>query len=453
MGILQWRAASQLDTDRTSRVEGLVSLLDAAASEYGALQGALSLWDVTNDSNFVPSLGQGPPDQQLLKLQSVPQTHDDYAANSLTDPSFSSPPDRQPIGLQTVFQPHGDDATNSLTAPLSAPPPDQQLMGLQTVFQPHGDDATNSLTAPLFTFPPAQQLMGLQAVFQTQDDGAANSLTAPSFAGHVPLDGAEALNPEAWLDGIPPIISGAVDLQNTQLAPSVAAEPDDGGASTSVLGVGLLPHSEGVTDVPPNVLNHPFVRLPILGDGVVIRRIKVENLFNPHRMKVPLYLVLLKLKKLFSQAILNQEDVNALVTATEHLISTAWRQALKGPRKNRPVCAAEAFGYYFLTFDALVCVFQLLGNNMELHLWWGKFIAAFNHDPSSFMRPIGSRAGGVHRRLVQRICAVLEVYKAAKRPAPKEVIELKNMLFGSPSAPGDFKDRKWDPWRKDAKGI
>ncbi|CDJ32516.1 uncharacterized protein EMH_0045120 [Eimeria mitis] len=152
------------------------------------------------------------------------------------------------------------------------------------------------------------------------------------------------------------------------------------------------------------------------------------------------------------QSVLSQEEVNSLVMELEKLIGMSWRQAELSKPKRRPVYAAETLGRHLLAFDAIVCGIQLLGDKMQLPLWWNQYVAAFDHSPSHLL-PYGSpKPEGIYRMMIRRLLGALEIYKRGKRPPLPEVIALKTMLFAHKDAPGRLKDHKWDPWREDAKG-
>ncbi|CDJ61718.1 hypothetical protein EMWEY_00011850 [Eimeria maxima] len=357
LGILHQRAIVQPDTDPVSRVEGLVSVLHAAAAEHESGQWISSAWDATPVSHVLSARTQQHTDESLLRLHS--------------------------------------------------------------------------------TFPP-------------DDTQKAIAHTAPPIASptrHAHLDAAQALDPEAWLDSIPEIISKAQEQEVVHLALPTAGETDSRESSTSVVAMQTLRDSVHVPD--EEIRNHPYVRLPVLAEDVVVRRINVTELFTPFRSRLPPHIFLLRLRRLFAQRVLRQKDVNMLVAATEGLIGAAWYQAKKTSRLNRPVYAAETFGKYFLALDAIACTIELLGDNMQLPLWWGKFIAPFNHHPLT-LPPLGNRIGGFYRRLISRILNALDVYKTGRRPELKEIISLKKKLFCFRDAPGGFKDGIWDPWRDDA---
>ncbi|CDJ51669.1 hypothetical protein, conserved [Eimeria brunetti] len=306
-------------------------------------------------------------------------------------------------------------------------------------------------------FMPAQFLehMGeerqeVRSAFHTQDDTAANVGVAPSSvfpAGRDVLDAYLALDADAWLDDIPNIIDENEEQEN-QLASSGVGESDCEQASTSATAQSPSSVVEIVLDEPEDINSHPYVCLPALAKGVAVYEFDVESLFSSFRSRLHPFYLLVKIRKLFAKRELTQHDVNKLVDATEGLIGAAFYHAQRQLQTRRPVYAAEALGTDFLALDAIVCVIQLLGDSLQLPLWWDRFIKAYNRDISQILPPINKRVSVFNRRLVKRLIDVIDIYKTRTRPPPEEVIAIKRMLFCSPDAPAQFKSTKWNPWRE-----
>ncbi|CDJ32518.1 uncharacterized protein EMH_0045360 [Eimeria mitis] len=397
LGILQQGAISELDADPQLRVGGLVAALHSAAAEHEAMQAMMPPW-------------YGNP------------VIDTFAGQ---------------------IQEHTEGESS----------------GLHNTFQPHGDEAANSFADPSFEYP----------------------------LGQDPLDIPALLDPEAWLENIPYIVGQHEEEGNTQLTPSTAVESDagqstavesdagqsssvesdagqstavesDAGQSTAVESVAgqssnslLRVLQAGDGDTTPEELrdidNHPYVRLPVLADEVVVGQLDVKSLFDLRRGKMQSYFFLLTLRKLFAQRILGQGDVNTLITAIEGLIGASWHHAQRRRRSIRPLFTAEAFGKYLLAFDAIVCAIQLLGESMKVPLWWDRFVGAFSL--SLPPPPKNGQADAANRMLVERLRDALTIYITRRRPELREVITLKKALFCTPDAPWHFKGRRWDPWRDD----
>ncbi|CDI87824.1 hypothetical protein EPH_0062500 [Eimeria praecox] len=159
---------------------------------------------------------------------------------------------------------------------------------------------------------------------------------------------------------------------------------------------------------------------------------------------------LLRLRRLFAQKVLRQVDLDMLQDEIEDLVAVYWLRNQRVTKVKAPIRVVEALGTYFMAFDYIVCAIQLLGDYMQLPLWWEKFAESFNPhlrlpDPG----PLRVRISMFYTDLSRRLVAALDIYKGGKRPPLREVVALKKMLFCSPLGRHRLKDRKWNPWRED----
>ncbi|CDJ28815.1 uncharacterized protein EMH_0002230 [Eimeria mitis] len=286
------------------------------------------------------------------------------------------------------------------------------------------------------------------------EDVELGSVETPAFHASVQPGGPgglmPGLEPDSWLEAVPsitrspeaqgvagpsPVTDGASNAGQASASP--APRQGDGGGLKYLLNVG-------------GIQKHPYVRLPVLQEGVVPRPIRVSVLFDKSFRRPSYHSYLLALRRLFAKDTLDQEDVNVIVPAVEKLVNTSWFQSRSGPRGPSPVNIAETYGCYFMVFDAVVCASQLLGEHMQRHLWWDKFIASFN---TNFPLPVSGRREceltKFHVDLAKRLAAALDIYKQGIRPALSEVYALKKLLFCYPLGHHRLKSSIWEPWQKD----
>ncbi|CDJ46863.1 hypothetical protein, conserved [Eimeria brunetti] len=295
----------------------------------------------------------------------------------------------------------------------------------------------------------AQQLLEPRAVFQPtygemvppHTSSLQTSVKSPEPAGVVP-----ALDPDSWLDSIP-----SISVQEG-FGSSLVTEDHSGTELESGPPASKKQRIEDPGDALGSNINHPYVRLPVLQPGVVPRNVNVSILFSRPPMRLSLHVHLRTFRALFAKKALNQHDANVLVGAVERVVTTSWLQSKSGPRHYLPLFIVEALGYYFLALDAIVCAKHVLGDRMQLHLWWRKFINSFYTDyplhPSKGKSP--KKVPEFHKNLARRLVAAIEIYKRGERPPLSEIIELKTLLFCSPFGRHRLKDPMWDPWREDA---
>ncbi|CDJ59635.1 hypothetical protein, conserved [Eimeria maxima] len=258
-----------------------------------------------------------------------------------------------------------------------------------------------------------------------------------------------ALDPDSWMDTIPSINIPPADQGIKEVIWVGGDEQKSGQAAASPLSSRESPF--GLRDLlGPDIKNHPYVRLPVVEEGVVPRRLRIAVLFARKQIRPSPHFCLLTLKNIYAQKTLDQKRADILVNAVERLISITWIQSQRTPRRTAPRYIVEALGNRFVAIDAIVCAIELVGEHMELPLWWGKFTASFK---TNFpLRPPGSRGGELpqlHRNLAKRLVAAMDIYKQGRRPPLGEVYALKKLLFGPELGRHSFKERKWDPWRRD----
>ncbi|CDJ68435.1 hypothetical protein, conserved [Eimeria necatrix] len=222
----------------------------------------------------------------------------------------------------------------------------------------------------------------------------------------------------------------------------------DGEPSTSALAT--VPFYEaGQVKGPSDITNHPFVRLPVLEPNIFIRRFQSESLFSRMWTNVSTWSHFLTLRRLFAKSILNQEDTDTLVRTVEGLVDVIWTQMQNRTMPIRPSLAVAALGHAFLAFDYIVCTVQLLGDAMQVPLWWGKFISAFDISYDHQRGRKRQLRPGLNAQFAHRLLNALNIYKTGTRPNVEEVVELKRLLFCFPHSPRPFRASQYNPWRED----
>ncbi|CDI87859.1 hypothetical protein EPH_0065150 [Eimeria praecox] len=301
-----------------------------------------------------------------------------------------------------------------------------------------------------------QNLEG-QISFESRYDERA-SVPAPSSPASVALRGPSgaipALDPDSWINAVPsiglppgeqesdmPVGDTGEESSSWQLpipyAPSYATNRERTG------GLIELVDCSGIQQ-------HPYVHLPVWEKGVVPRDVRVSRLFDERRRRLSSYVYLLTLRKLYAQETLNQKDADLLVNAVERLVTTSWLGSRREPKGPLPLFIVEVLGDYIITFDAIVCAIQLLGEHMQLPLWWDKYIESFDTEYILYAHePRGGKKARFHRHLAERFMAALNIYKQGLRPHLQEVIALKKLLFCTSFGAHRYKHPRWDPWRKD----
>ncbi|CDJ51668.1 hypothetical protein EBH_0001420 [Eimeria brunetti] len=296
-----------------------------------------------------------------------------------------------------------------------------------------------------------KELRKLLISFQPDKEKESKTTTAQPSTSSMDDDGPmptpHVLTAEARLDGALDTSTQEYEQEEDDVKPLISGLSGGGEPSHSADKLPGFLDIACIAKDASTICNHPYVWLPEFEEGVVVRDIDVDHLFDPFRKKMHPHFFLLSLRKLFAQRVLGQADASTLVNALEGLIGASWYQAQMGRRGCRPVFAATALAKSFLAFDAIVSCKQLLGDHMRFSLWWDKFTSVFK-----FVIPMAPRVHQyqvVNRRLLKHLHGALETYKKGERPELRDVIELKMKLFCSPNSPAEFRKPKWDPWRED----
>ncbi|CDI85524.1 hypothetical protein, conserved [Eimeria praecox] len=327
----------------------------------------------------------------------------------------------------------------------------------------HGAHSASGEASSSTTFPCQFQGQPLESHptgqgFLEQGHGVGASAHADSLPtppeGNNGVEKTPALDPDGWLDIIPDI-SALYEHQAQQQVPRDAGSNDLRAGTPSTSACAVRRAAENGEDTPEDAAtrDHPFVRLPVLANGVVPRHFDVSVVtYRGQRAARPLTRVLLSLRHLFRQPCLDQGGANRLVIALEELVYAA----LVGVRTRALVAPPDLpmLGKYFLTFDFIVAGAQVLGPSMHLDIWWNLFAEHF--DLTVALPPLHKHSrhcSTVQKILADRLLAALRIYKEGRRPPLKDVIELKRLLLCSPYTHRRFKQSLWDPWREDEELI
>ncbi|CDI81649.1 hypothetical protein EAH_00062480 [Eimeria acervulina] len=193
---------------------------------------------------------------------------------------------------------------------------------------------------------------------------------------------------------------------------------------------------------------HPFVRLPVVDRRNICTRFCVQRaLFIDLNVLGPMdsYMTL---RSLFAKASLTAEDVDALMNSAERLVNYAVFKLKQQCERTTSSYVAKKLASLFMVFDALVSVTELLGESMNIRLWWRKFVDMF---PTDHFRAPGARLRKTRalNMLINRLSSALSAYKSGKRPPLREIISLKKEILTSLTKDCQFTNPLWSLWLKD----
>ncbi|CDJ60102.1 hypothetical protein, conserved, partial [Eimeria maxima] len=249
---------------------------------------------------------------------------------------------------------------------------------------------------------------------------------------------------ETWLSG------QGFPTASSSVPDEAAAPAAAGAASDEVVATAAPPSTTAAVSVAGLICMHPFVRLPILQEGVVPPPIVLNSSHFDVSNRAPLRELLLGFRHMFMRKELDQADAAFLVQHIQDLAMASAARARSTRRMSRPVHGVASIGKHFLIFDAIVSAMHVLGVPPRSTSWWIDFIRCFD---AEYRYPLPSlrtkESGKVNAYLANRLLAAICIYKMGERPRPEEIIELKRILLFSPYAPVRFRSDSWDPWRED----
>ncbi|CDJ46023.1 hypothetical protein EBH_0010590 [Eimeria brunetti] len=203
--------------------------------------------------------------------------------------------------------------------------------------------------------------------------------------------------------------------------------------------------------VSTSVMNHPFVRLPtrIVDETETPVAIDLEKA-TMHARKIRCAVPLLReAHELLSHGSLTTAQSKQLALVAGELIERAMHYEHQDQSLKKTSRAVVRLGIRFLLLDTVVSALMVLGQEPDAGYW--KIITdAIDHNAPLF----AERAGFIQRttyylRLCHDLSNALQILKKGKRPAPEELLRIKQMLLCSPLSPAPFKGEDFEPWRVD----
>ncbi|KAL8450079.1 hypothetical protein Emed_002661 [Eimeria media] len=217
--------------------------------------------------------------------------------------------------------------------------------------------------------------------------------------------------------------------------------PEESSASTE----------SGLSPIGDSYVKHPFVRLPVVKPGVLIRQFTVPYThikITGARRQVHL---LRRIRELFLKDVLDQTETDRLVTLAESLASQMSVAMTFGVSQKRPYLACEQLGRRFLSMNAIYSISKTLNAGWEQDDWWKELTQRIpaEYRPNVYVSPADQT--DFNMRLVFDLVKAINLYKSGLSPTDEDVIDLKRRLFCMQQSPYFLKDACWKPWRDDEK--
>lgn len=198
-----------------------------------------------------------------------------------------------------------------------------------------------------------------------------------------------------------------------------------------------------------DMLMHPYVRLPVVDPKNVRRSFRREFALSMCVRETSPMKLYTAMRDLFLKPALNAEDVEELLSTAERLASYARIKLAWTHMRPAPFHLARKMASIIVALDYLVCTVELLGEKMDAKNWWDLFVQQLYLEiPASSGKSVGNASAAL-KKIVRRLTAALNIYKAGQRPPRDEVIELKRLIFTKLNTHCQFQNPLWDLWVAD----
>lgn len=231
-------------------------------------------------------------------------------------------------------------------------------------------------------------------------------------------------------------------------ASSVQAQGPAAPVSTDV-------HSTPTATFPPSeaqpsqvASSHPFVHLPTVQPDVRPRPWLDFCVTGPLQLETPRAIIMKEIHDLLRKPVLDEDDVRELMLFTERLANFALHRLSKACARRKACEMVCERGLRFMALNALHSALQVIPGTPPP--WWPIIVDALVKNCET---PAPKMVSGVFRptqnKLARMLGDALMKYKSGGYPSCEEVMEIKWLLFCSPTAPAMFKRPEWNPWRED----
>lgn len=114
-----------------------------------------------------------------------------------------------------------------------------------------------------------------------------------------------------------------------------------------------------------------------------------------------------------------------------------------------PYNAIQHAARRFLVVDGLWNICVVVGPKMNRNQWWERLMAHVSVPQSLASYPLPDGSYVDWRPFLALLRHALEDFRQGKRPSPEVIVALKRMIFCDPKFHVRFRERPWDPWRRD----
>ncbi|KAL8440107.1 hypothetical protein Efla_001988 [Eimeria flavescens] len=196
---------------------------------------------------------------------------------------------------------------------------------------------------------------------------------------------------------------------------------------------------------------HPFYRMPEVPESVAQAALEmVPDVTGLPRSDGKILAQELNTARIIlAKPAVTASDVQALLNCATRLIDFASAHMSKPLRGRKCSDFLKGLSMRFFVADTLYCVCDVVGPAIKKGLWWDKLMSQMLA-PSPMWSPkyMGSGLVASRRQLAERLISAFDLYSAGRRPAAREVVQMKQEIFCGDYVIPEFKDFWWNPWRE-----
>ncbi|KAL8437703.1 hypothetical protein ACSSS7_000728 [Eimeria intestinalis] len=234
-----------------------------------------------------------------------------------------------------------------------------------------------------------------------------------------------------------------VSLASASAASTLAREPSSASKQASPSVSASRPSL-----AEPRFSTHPYVRLPTVQPGVVVRA------FLPSRMRClksvrrsPLAL-LRRVRELLLQKEIGKDEAEELVALGELIANHLLIRMSFDISEKKPFDAARCLARRFMAFSALASISKALNQGWQNERWWLELATEVpTHYPQKNLDLPGVYP--FHADLVRDMMYALQAYKAGRYPPDPLVVSIKRRLFSPERRRCFLGEACWAPWADD----
>ncbi|KAL8447597.1 hypothetical protein Emed_004278 [Eimeria media] len=202
-----------------------------------------------------------------------------------------------------------------------------------------------------------------------------------------------------------------------------------------------------------NYANHPFYHIPVVPPSVLEG---LQQRSHQHLVAgVDLWGLINLARDLLAQQSLSLPDATLLHGCSEALLKHAMTRLTKPVSSMSATLIAYALSVRFLIADTLWCACETLGDIMDKEEWWSRLMENMLTTSDSWSLKAFEQKQGSKKtiRLTVRILNIVHMYKAGERPSPKDVVQIKQLMFCGGKLLPAFRQKLWDSWRQADKSF